>query len=178
MKDIAWRFVAFIVSRGLIADYLIGRSMRTPYFPLPRYMGRWWVFNAYDNDPDKPGTDRDAARKYPSLPSIRVHHILREDLANHPHDHPWDARTIILRGGYRERRSVRRSLGWTQVRHERKRGDTVPIRFGEYHHIEQVSEGGVWTLFFTWRYCGTWGFLVNGKKVPWRQYVAEHPERA
>lgn len=53
----------------------------------------------------------------------------------------------------------------------REDDDTAALRFGEYHRITEVSEGGVWTLFVTGRYRGTWGFLVNGKKVPWREYL-------
>jgi hypothetical protein len=52
-------------------------------------------------------------------------------------------------------------------------GDTATIKFGEYHSIDYVSKGGVYTMFITWDYRGTWGFLVNGKKVPWREYTNE-----
>lgn len=37
--------------------------------------------------------------------------------------------------------------------------------FGEYHRIDTISEGGVWTLFLTWRFQGDWGYLVDGHKV-------------
>jgi hypothetical protein len=33
----------------------------------------------------------------------------------------------------------------------------------------------VWTLFITWRYQGTWGFDVDGSKVPWREYLGIKP---
>jgi hypothetical protein len=52
-------------------------------------------------------------------------------------------------------------------------GDTATIKLGEYHSIDYVSDGGVYTMFITWDYRGTWGFLVNGKKVPWREYTNE-----
>lgn len=171
LSHIAWRVVAAIVSTPVIADYLIGRATRTPYFNLPGYMDRNWLFNAYSADTSLPEGERGKLKPFPWLPSIRIHHILREDRADHPHDHPWNARTILLRGWYVETRP-------SQGMRRRRVGDTAAIRFGEYHHIAQVSDGGVFTLFITWRYCGGWGFLVNGQKVPWRQYVAEHPERA
>jgi hypothetical protein len=41
----------------------------------------------------------------------------------------------------------------------------------QYLRISYIAEGGAWTLFFTWRYQGTWGFLVDGAKVPWRKYL-------
>ena len=67
------------------------------------------------------------------------------------------------------------------------KGDTRAIKYGEYHSIDSVSidygtyprmESGVYTMFITWKYQGTWGFLVDGKKVHWKQYVSEHPERS
>ena len=51
-------------------------------------------------------------------------------------------------------------------------GDTAKIGFGEYHHIQKVAPGGAWTLFISGPYKGTWGFLVDGVKKPWREYFA------
>jgi len=168
---VIWKIVAFIVSRRAIADWLIRRAMRTPYFHLEGYMRRWWLFNPYgggsQGEADHADDNARHRRRWAWLPSIRVHHILREDLAAHPHDHPWDARTIILRGWYIERQAG-------VAPRVRRRGDTGAINYGDYHHIERVSSGGVWTLFITWAYRGSWGFLVDGKKVPWREYEAKH----
>ena len=170
IKESLWRAVAKIVSQPVIRDYLIERSMRTPYFHLEGYMNRYWLFNAYDFD-----TQDKYKRKSEQitwLPSIRIHHILRKDEDRHLHDHPWDARTIILKGWYKERKQAE-VFGY----HTRTltAGDTSPIRYGEYHSIDEVSEGGVWTMFFTWKYMGVWGFLVDGIKVPWREYLKETP---
>jgi hypothetical protein len=166
MKNLLWRALAFVVSRKPVAEYLIKRAQRTPYFHLDGYMNRWWLFNPYSPEVAKENTER-YKRKLPSwVPSIRVHHILREDLGRHFHDHPWNARTIILKGWYIERRLE----ADYQVDYVRSKGNTATINYGEYHTIDEVSEGGVYTLFFTWKYCGGWGFLVDGKKVPWREY--------
>ncbi|MCY1366499.1 hypothetical protein D9M68_598680 [compost metagenome] len=54
---------------------------------------------------------------------------------------------------------------------DRQPGDTARLRHGEYHRIDQVSPGGVFTLFITSRWQGEWGFLVNGRKVRWREYT-------
>jgi hypothetical protein len=158
MKERLWQMLAWIVSRPVIANWLIWRAASTPYVHLNNYMNRYWLFNGYD---------RPRYREW--LPSIRIHHILREDRAEHLHDHPWDARTIILRGWYGEQREN----GF----HGRVEGDTAAVRFGEYHQIHVVSPGGVFTMFITWKYVGTWGFKVDGYKVPWRTYLAQHPER-
>lgn len=93
------------------------------------------------------------------------------------HDHPWNARTFILRGGYVEVRPTEHGEYYTMPgyqlhkKHYRWAGETCRLRFGEYHRIVEVSEGGVWTLFVTGKYRGTWGFLVDGSKVQWRKYL-------
>lgn len=171
MRELLWRAIAFVVSRKPVADYLIERSKKTPYFHLEGYMNRWWLFNPYSSDTNNESTER-YKRKWPAwVPSIRVHHILREDIGRHLHDHPWNARTIILKGWYTERRLIEGKWGDKHiVESNRINGQTARILFGQYHSIDEVSPGGVYTLFFTWKYGGTWGFLVDGKKVPWREY--------
>lgn len=169
-----WRLVARIVSRPAIANYLIQRAQRTPYTHIygrhnnNLYMERWWLFNPY---PAAGNYTRKGWRNW--LPSIRVHHIVREDDDGHLHDHPWDARTIILKGWYVEEV---RTFWLYLLRKRRQAGDTAPIRFEQYHRIDEVSDGGVWTLFFTWRHLGEWGFLVDGNKVPWRTYLGVEEE--
>lgn len=165
LKETLWQIVADVVSTPIVRDYLIKRAMRTPYFHLEGYMNRYWLFNAYDFDvKDKYKRKKESISW---LPSIRIHHILRKDEDRALHDHPWDARTIILKGWYLER------LYGNTIPQMRIEGDTRAIKFGEYHSIDEVSEGGVWTMFFTWKYMGVWGFLVDGVKVPWRTYLGE-----
>lgn len=168
-----WESLAWLVSRKPIAAWIVRRAQRTPYTHIPGYMNRWWTFNPYQKV-----NDTEIAR-IPWLPSIRVHHILRRDNDRHPHDHPWDARTIVLDGWYDERRvtewSGSMSLGERAVRSE---GYTGPINHGSYHQITDVSEGGVWTLFFTFGRQGQWGFLVDGEKVPFPEYMKMYPDKA
>ena len=95
--------------------------------------------------------------------SVRVHLIKQPDGDRHLHDHPWNARSIILSGGYVEQRPGARFF-------VRRPGDTVALKFGEYHRITNVRDGGALTLFVTGRYRGQWGFWVDGAKVPWREY--------
>lgn len=175
-----WQLFAWIVSRPRISAYLIQRAQKTPYTHLPGYMNRYWLFNAYKK------INGDEITPIPWLPSIRIHHILRRDGDRHVHDHPWDARTVILKGKYMEKRLTERDYemlelvgGWDPECEpfERKRGDTAPLKFGEYHSIIAVSDGGVWTMFITFGYQGMWGFLVDGKKMPWREYMALYPEK-
>lgn len=153
-----------------VVEWLIERSKRTPYIHLPGYMERDWVFNPYLTHEEKQQLEAEGKPLPPSSerPSGRIHHILRKDADRHKHDHPWDAQTIILKGWYLEERLM--PDGATQE-FLRTAGDTASLNFGEYHRIVDVSEGGVWTLFITHKYQGTWGFLVDGQKVPYRQYL-------
>ncbi|RZJ24771.1 MAG: hypothetical protein EOO54_08365 [Haliea sp.] len=168
MRGLIWRAVARIASQPRVARWLIARAQRTPYTHITSadgqsvYMGRWWLFNAYRERPD--GGVRSAPWEWLGLPSIRVHHIRRADQDRHLHDHPWNARTIVLAGSYVEVRPG-------GAVHVRDTGYTGRLLFGQFHRIDSVSEGGVWTLFFTWRYRGTWGFDVDGRKVPYREYL-------
>lgn len=170
LRDLLWRAIARIATRPAVSDWLITRASRTPYTPITGpdgsiYMRRLWLFNPYPPMSDGGGEAR-GWRGW--LPSVRIHHIMRPDSDRHMHDHPWNARTIVLRGWYIEERPGR----LTSHLWERTRGYTGRLLFGQYHRIEEVSPGGVWTLFITWRKRGTWGFLVDGAKVPWREYLS------
>lgn len=190
MKEFLWKQLARFLAKPRIAEALIRYAKRTPYMHLPSnedpsYMERYWVFNPYDRTTNKPRFG------WLCPVSIRVHHIKREDDDRHHHDHPWNARTIILKGWYFENRlavvdcqaddpgavanaSFNGSAGYSRlgdVLYRRVAGDTAELRFGEYHTVTEVSEGGVYTLFFSSRWQGVWGFLVNGVKVPWREYL-------
>lgn len=187
MISLLWRLVAKLLARPAIADWLIARAKLTPYQHImsadgtEMYMGRWWLFNPYSRETHKPAL-------WWCPWSFRIHHIMRPDEDRDLHDHPWNARTIILRGWYTEERLERatfvdtltpgRQLLWLPddeirklVTVQRNPGDTVRLNHGEYHRIDQVSPGGVITLFITSKWRGDWGFLVNGVKVPWRTYT-------
>lgn len=158
------KLMARWLSKPAVVDWLVARAKRTPYVHITGpdgsvYMERYWLFNPY------PANSDGAGRRWGDwLPSIRVHRIMRPDGDQHLHDHPWNARTFILRGDYTEMREDGRTY-W------RRAGDTAALKFGEYHRITSVSDGGVWTLFMTGKHRGTWGFSVDGVKVPWRRYL-------
>lgn len=154
--------LAKLIASRPVREYLVCRAFETPYSHLPGYMGRWWLFNPYE-DADGNRVQRNWLMRL--LPSVRVHHIQRADNERHLHDHPWDARTIILKGWYLEERPG------VRLPQLRAAGDTARLNYGQFHRISEVSPGGVWTLFITYRYRGTWGFLVDGVKVPWRKYL-------
>lgn len=175
------RLLAKFLARPAVADWLIARAMRTPYSHLPSnddpsYMERYWLLNPFYPEDERERRKAVGLSEYNIFPSIRLHRIMRRDLDRHLHDHPWNARTIILRGFYDEvrlERPYQAVFDFTkeEVEHRRMAGDTATLRFGEYHRITSVSEGGVWTMFISGRKRGTWGFLVGGIKIPWRHYL-------
>lgn len=188
LREAPWRVIAWIATRPAVTNWLIDRAKRTPYTDITSrdggdiYMERWWLFNPYP----APGDYERKSWWRELLPSVRIHHIVRPDDAAHLHDHPWNARTIVLRGWYEEERPANafEQGDWLRIRTDadgnttsmrevfkRKAGFTGRILFGQFHSIDAVSPGGVWTMFWTWKYRGTWGFDVDGKKVPWREYL-------
>ncbi|MNO96650.1 hypothetical protein D3C76_883290 [compost metagenome] len=142
--------------------------MKTPYFHIYHndalYMGRWWLFN--------PQT-ADTPLKYKWIPlSIRLHHICQPDAGRDLHDHPFNCRTFILKGGYEEYRFDHYNAdgGMTCKVFDRKPGDTATIKVGEYHRISEIRDGGAWTVFVTGPRISNWGFLVKGQKILSRMY--------
>lgn len=156
---VMWKAIAWFVSKPAVADWLIKRAQRTPYLHLEGYMNRWWLFNP------TPPLNGGRGRRFEWLPSIRIHHILRADQDRHEHNHPWDARTIILKGCYVEQRGSKIDVLLA--------GDTRRIDADTFHRIRLVSQGGVWTLFISWKYQHTWGFKTEEGFVPWREYLGE-----
>ncbi|WP_268801185.1 hypothetical protein [Pseudomonas huanghezhanensis] len=192
MKCFLWAIAAKLLARPAVSEWLITHAQRTPYLHImsadgkETYMGRWWLFNPYSRETHEP-----SIKWFPW--SFRIHHIKRPDADRDLHDHPWNARTVILRGWYREQRlldgddpalaglmdsarALLESSGGSYQATEyidRLPGDTAQLRHGEYHRIDEVSPEGVWTLFITSSWKGDWGFLVDGVKVPWRKYTGD-----
>lgn len=159
-----WNLIAKLLARPAIANRLICIAMKTPYLHIEKdgdvYMERYWLFNSYQRGPEQ-----QERSKYPGCPfKIRIHWIRRADEDRHLHDRPWNARTFILRGGYVEQRVDGESIC-------RPAGATARLNFGEFHRITQVMPNGAWTLFISGPYQGSWGFLVDGVKVKWREYL-------
>ena len=171
LKNLMWYALAKLISQKHIAATIVRRAQKTPYSPIlgrtndRLYMDRWWIFNPYGRDAI---TGKTLPARWRWLPSIRVHHICLPDDDAHEHDHPWNARSIILQGWSVEERKTHQLE--TRVM---RAGDTAPLFAGQFHRIARVSDGGVFTLFFTWQYVEDWGFWVEGSKQPWREYLAE-----
>jgi len=159
MSQLAWTLLAKFLALKWPRLLLTAWAVRRPYFHLKRpngevYMHRWWA----RKEPDAHWTGIAA----------RLHHIALPDDDRDLHDHPYDYRTIILKGWY-----IEETLNGTVLH---KAGSTVAHPATHYHSIREVSPGGVWTLFI-YRYKrpnNRWGFLVDGRKVPHGYYESIH----
>ena len=170
-----WPIVAWIVTRDRIFQALYRRAEKTPYWDLDGYMRRWWLFNPINTKYEHVSTTMVDGKpfievrevktaKYPWCPvSARMHHILRADHARDKHNHPGTFRTIVGKGWYEEQRDTGTFL--------RKKGDTAVLGADEFHHVSEVSPGGVWTIFIMWDWRATWGFRKpDGTVVPHQDY--------
>lgn len=183
--------IGYILSRPTIRDWIIKQAMKTPDDPIVAgdgsgriYMKRYWLFN--------PLTKKDNGewvRKYNWLPfSIRVHNILLPDPDRHLHDHPFNARTWIMIGGYQELRAEQvdhfglweenhhlnpNFLGEVDIRdyydnehigclYARREGSTTKLTHGRFHKVDAIyphdNHNGP----------GAWTFFVFGDYIgPW-----------
>ncbi|MBF6615574.1 MAG: hypothetical protein ITG07_02500 [Candidimonas sp.] len=87
--------------------------------------------------------------------AIYLHHFVDRDQDTELHDHPWTALSLVLTGGYVERRLLP-----GLKTHDRK------IRFGnwirpECFHMITEAKVGTWTLLIRFKKTKGWGFLSN-----------------
>jgi hypothetical protein len=161
-----------------IADRIIARARRTPYFHLQGYMERFWLVpyvNAGSASDDGCGlvSWRRPITRLLQICGIaaRVHHILRSDEGRDPHDHPWLYLTVILKGGYVERRYTPQgdlmSCKWHGP------GSVLYRPAGSFHMLGMSPGETTWSLFVTGPYKQKWGFVRDGEKVPHNIYLAE-----
>jgi hypothetical protein len=171
------KLIGRILRKPAVHERLLRIAARTPDQHIASsdgtdvYMYRYWLFNRITN----------YKRRYWFIPfSIRIHHIVRPDSDRHLHDHPFNARTWIMRGGYEEVRLHELFNGCARITGnvdrlpmyeiQRFPGDTSTLGFEQYHKITKVADCGALTLFMFGRYRGDWGFLVNGCKMLRREY--------
>lgn len=105
--------------------------------------------------------------------AIRVHEILRSDVGCDPHDHPWPYLTIILKGGYWERRYD--ADGSLQSTEWHGPGSIIYRPANSWHMLVLFADQPATTLFITGKKAQRWGFNVGGEKVDCRTYLdAKH----
>ncbi len=111
---------------------------------------------------------------------VLLHKIDSPDPDQHPHDHPWNFITVILKGGYVE--DVTELLPWMtpngemitdQIVRRKKWGwlSWHKMRLGDYHKIVRLMDKPTWTLVLTGSRQREWGFLVKNDHVHWKKYL-------
>lgn len=150
-----------------IATALIRRARRTPYFHLYHadgslYMGRWWLLR-----PVLGGAF-----------SVRVHRIATPDYDRDMHDHPWAFVSIVLRGGYTERRPwvIEPDFidGEERAYDLIRRPSSIALRRPtDRHRIVDVLPD-TWSLVFIGPKRHWWGFHTPAGKIHWKTYESVH----
>lgn len=127
----------------------------------PVYLERWTLLNAL-----KCG--------------VYLHHFLGDDWGLDPHDHPRRFISIGLKGWYWE--DVYHNpeidpavaiLGETKLI-ETRRFQAPWLRSFPAHHLHRVRAaecGNTWTLVIVLPKSRAWGFVQDGKWIPFREYV-------
>lgn len=172
-----------------LASWLIARAQRTPYFHLHHadgslYMERWWLVpfpvqgSAAAAGCYRAGWRQPLVWLFQRLGiAVRVHHICTADLDREMHDHPWTWMSVVLRGWYREALPISNSYhqdGDQFVVGVRDTGSVGVRHFWQRHRVVDVSTGGAWTLFITFRKRQSWGFYTPQGKVWWWQFESVH----
>lgn len=86
--------------------------------------------------------------------ALYLHKIERPDSRPILHDHPWSFLSIVLRGGYDERRLDPKTMTTRRrtVRHVNL------VRPHDAHYIERLHRPVVWTFLFVGPRVRTWGY--------------------
>ena len=168
--DAFWnQTAAALAARPALVEWMFSIGQNTPYEHLPGYMMRWWIL--------PPAAKRGSAGFWSIKnqlrrlrKNLRLHLLMRGDRDKHHHNHPWEFRTLVLRGWYVN--EVTLADGTTKC-NVVSAGQSYRMGVGEFHRIAAVSPGGALTLVFytTKRTDRWWGFLVNGEVVHWRTYL-------
>ncbi len=89
--------------------------------------------------------------------SIWLHAIYKADQDKHLHNHPWDFKSIVLKGSYLEK---------TEKGIIKQHPGKFNSRSGEsYHKILELLSPVVYTLFFVSPTKREWGYKVDGKFI-------------
>lgn len=123
--------------------YLLGEPGGLKYFPEDQREMRWW---------QKP-----LAR----FPLVYLHHFERSDEDESLHNHPWEAKALILAGGYLEERRVlawRRTKTGFEIDEKICRPGTVNRLNADTFHRVRLLQKDCWTLIVVGKKVQTWGF--------------------
>lgn len=149
----------------LLRWYLCGEVGGLKYFEDGQREPRWWQ----------------KALRW--LPCIYVHRFVSSDLDPELHNHPWEAVSLIVSGGYvEERRLESRNLfeivGGARVTSKIVTRTFAPgavnYLFADTFHRVTLVESDCWTLIKLGKKVQSWGFWcpLTERFLPWREHVA------
>lgn len=95
---------------------------------------------------------------------IIVHKMEGPDARPTLHDHPFSFVSIVLRGGYYERRLDPMTMRIVENRHVRR---VNVMRRDDAHSIVHITRAPTWTLVFAGRHRRTWGFYTAYSNRPY-----------
>lgn len=91
---------------------------------------------------------------------VYLHRIHKKD-PHHPHNHPWNFKSIVLWGGYTEDHWVNPYSGaMGQSHREFGRFSAHGMKLNEAHRIVDLKPN-TWTLIFVGKRQQEWGFFTN-----------------
>lgn len=109
---------------------------------------------------------------------IYLHNIRTPDPDEHPHDHPRNFLSIVLRGGYEEK-VFQPTTGRIKLvsRFSYVPGDWHTMPKDLAHMITKVKPN-TWTLLFLGRRTRVWGFHTEDGWIPWQEYLKRYNARS
>jgi hypothetical protein len=97
-----------------------------------------------------------------------VHRFSQPDQDKSLHSHPWEFFvSVIIKGGYSELRYGNSKV--LKLKHYRAPSLNF-VEKHEYHKIVHVKPGTI-TVVLSWGNGREWGFLSNGRHIPWKEYL-------
>lgn len=106
---------------------------------------------------------------------VYLHRLEGPDPRSTLHDHPWNFLSVVLRGGYVERRLDPVTMGVNEA-HGIRRVNLV--RASHAHAIVRLLRSPTWTLLLVGRRQRTWGYLEGpfsaDKRWRWTEFNKHH----
>lgn len=142
------------------------------------YLGQKRII--YDRESNEPYLIRYYYKNYRPFCRLVLHRVLKSDVDG-LHDHPWNAQTYILSGGYWEtvlKNGYAPSPGSSYVATERlwrPEGYHANFSANHFHRLEldyAKSKSDTWTLFMMGPAQKEWGFLHNGDWIHHEKYIS------
>ncbi len=141
------------------------------------YLSRYYISKpprmADGSDPfDKLGNPKPDSI-WPKGIGVYIHQFHEGDMDQNPHSHPFEwAVSLILAGGYKEERTVGKSIRFTTKTFTP--GMLNFLKSTDFHRVDLLEEDA-WTLFIVGPKTTNWGFKDRNTGVVknWREYLDE-----